>query len=88
MTTLEGRRIGAYQLATRIGVGGMGEVYKARDMTLNRQVAIKVLLPAVARYRNHELQGTRERVFTSLPSGSQKKLTERLSLAPDGKSVL
>ena len=45
---LEGRRIGPYQLASRIGAGGMGEVYKARDTTLNRQVAIKVLLPAVA----------------------------------------
>jgi len=46
--TLAGRRIGAYQLASRIGVGGMGEVYSARDTRLNRQVAIKVLLPAVA----------------------------------------
>jgi Tol biopolymer transport system component len=43
-----GSRIGPYQLASRIGVGGMGEVYQARDTTLNRQVAIKVLLPAVA----------------------------------------
>ena len=45
---LEGQRIGPYQLASRIGAGGMGEVYQARDTTLNRQVAIKVLLPAVA----------------------------------------
>jgi serine/threonine protein kinase/Tol biopolymer transport system component len=43
-----GSRIGPYQLASRIGAGGMGEVYRARDTTLNRQVAIKVLLPAVA----------------------------------------
>ena len=46
--SLEGRSIGSYQIATRIGAGGMGEVYRARDTTLNRQVAIKVLLPAVA----------------------------------------
>jgi hypothetical protein len=45
---LEGQRIGPYQLASRIGTGGMGEVYRARDSKLNRQVAIKVLLPAVA----------------------------------------
>src|SRR5688572_33372424 len=45
---LEGHRIGPYQLTARIGAGGMGEVYQARDSTLNRQVAIKVLLPAVA----------------------------------------
>ena len=45
---LEGQRIGVYQIETRIGAGGMGEVYKALDTKLNRQVAIKVLLPAVA----------------------------------------
>jgi eukaryotic-like serine/threonine-protein kinase len=37
---LEGQRIGPYQLASRIGAGGMGEVYRARDSKLNRQVAI------------------------------------------------
>ena len=45
---LEGQRIGAYQIETWIGAGGMGEVYRARDTKLNRQVAIKVLLPEVA----------------------------------------
>ena len=46
--SLEGQRIGPYRIASRIGAGGMGEVYQARDTTLNRQVAIKVLLPAIA----------------------------------------
>ena len=46
--SLEGQRIGPYQIAARIGAGGMGEVYRARDTKLNRDVAIKVLLPAVA----------------------------------------
>jgi eukaryotic-like serine/threonine-protein kinase len=46
--SLEGRRLGSYQLSARIGAGGMGEVYRARDTKLNRDVAIKVLLPAVA----------------------------------------
>ena len=45
---LEGQRIGSYQIETWIGAGGMGEVYKALDTKLNRQVAIKVLRPAVA----------------------------------------
>ena len=44
---LTGQRIGPYTLAVRIGAGGMGEVYRARDTKLNRDVAIKVLLPAV-----------------------------------------
>jgi TolB-like protein len=42
------RRIGPYELMSRIGAGGMGEVYKARDTRLNRIVAVKVLPPAVA----------------------------------------
>jgi eukaryotic-like serine/threonine-protein kinase len=41
MTSLEGQRIGPYQLASKIGAGGMGEVYKARDTRLERTVAIK-----------------------------------------------
>ena len=46
--SLEGQRIGPYQVSARIGTGGMGEVYRARDTKLNRLVAIKVLLPALA----------------------------------------
>ena len=38
-----GTRLGADQVITAIGAGGMGEVYRARDTTLNRDVAIKVL---------------------------------------------
>ncbi len=38
-----GQRFGVYQLHERIGVGGMGEVYRARDSRLDRPVAIKVL---------------------------------------------
>ena len=48
MKNLEGQRIGPYQLASRIGAGGMGEVYKARDTRLERTVAIKVLTAHIA----------------------------------------
>src|SRR5688572_4291587 len=40
---LTGRRLGPYQLHERIGIGGMGEVYRARDTKLGRDVAIKIL---------------------------------------------
>ncbi|HZM94240.1 MAG TPA: serine/threonine-protein kinase [Vicinamibacterales bacterium] len=43
-----GTRFGPYEVLSRIGAGGMGEVYRARDTTLHRDVAIKVLLPALA----------------------------------------
>lgn len=39
----EGKRIGRYEIRAKIGEGGMGEVYAARDEQINRDVAIKVL---------------------------------------------
>jgi len=38
-----GTRLGPYEIVTPIGAGGMGEVYRARDTRLGRDVAIKVL---------------------------------------------
>src|SRR5262245_2901124 len=38
-----GTRLGPYEIQSAIGVGGMGEVYRATDTNLGRQVAIKVL---------------------------------------------
>src|SRR5436309_15673486 len=43
-----GTKLGPYEIRSPLGVGGMGEVYRAHDTKLNRDVAIKVLLPAVA----------------------------------------
>ena len=43
-----GKRLGPYEIVTRIGAGGMGEVYKARDTRLDRTVAIKVLPDHIA----------------------------------------
>src|SRR5580765_7185407 len=43
-----GSRLGPYEVVTLIGKGGMGEVYRARDTRLHRDVAIKILPPGVA----------------------------------------
>lgn len=43
-----GTRLGPYEVVSSLGAGGMGEVYRARNTTLQRDVAIKVLPDAVA----------------------------------------
>jgi len=42
MTLAAGSRLGPYEVLSTLGEGGMGEVYRARDAKLNRDVAIKV----------------------------------------------
>ena len=48
MSLISGTRLGVYEIIGSIGVGGMGEVYRATDTTLGRQVAIKILPDAFA----------------------------------------
>ena len=43
MTLAAGSRLGPYEILSPLGAGGMGEVYRARDTRLKREVAIKVL---------------------------------------------
>ena len=48
MALIAGTRLGPYEILAPIGAGGMGEVYKAHDTKLDRDVAIKVLPPDFA----------------------------------------
>jgi serine/threonine protein kinase len=65
MSLSPGQRLGAYEIITVIGAGGMGEVYRARDTRLNRDVAIKILPEVVAadadRVRDFSVKGRRSR---------------------------
>jgi eukaryotic-like serine/threonine-protein kinase len=55
-----GRRLGSYEILSALGAGGMGEVYRARDAKLNREVALKVLPEAFTRDPDRLARFTRE----------------------------
>jgi Tol biopolymer transport system component len=62
-----GRRIGHYEIVASIGAGGMGEVYRARDLKLRREVAIKILPRLFTEDRDRLSRFEREaRVLASL----------------------
>jgi serine/threonine-protein kinase len=55
-----GTRVGPYEVVTPLGAGGMGEVYRARDAKLARDVALKILPPALAGDADRLLRFERE----------------------------
>ena len=60
MALSAGTRLGPYEIVDALGVGGMGEVYRARDTRLHRDAAVKTLLPAVANDPERLARFTRE----------------------------
>jgi eukaryotic-like serine/threonine-protein kinase len=67
MPLTAGMRLGPYEIVAQLGSGGMGEVYRARDSKLNRDVAIKVLPDQLARDPERRTRFEREaRVLASL----------------------
>ncbi|MGH9870011.1 MAG: hypothetical protein ACREAA_17840 [Candidatus Polarisedimenticolia bacterium] len=60
MVLIPGTKLGPYELTRPLGAGGMGEVYRARDTRLNRDVAIKILPDLLATDPGHLARFTRE----------------------------
>ena len=66
MTLSAGTRLGPYEIVSAVGAGGMGEVYRARDTRLEREVAVKVL----------------SRALTSSPGARERFQREARTIAP------
>ena len=67
MTISPGVRLGPYQVLSPLGAGGMGEVFRARDTKLNRDVALKLLPEAFAADKDRLTRFRREaQVLASL----------------------
>jgi len=66
MPLSSGTKLGPYEILSKIGAGGMGEVYRARDTRLERTVAIKVLPSEFSRHA--ELRKRLEREARTLSS--------------------
>ncbi len=60
MTLTPGTRLGSYEVIARVGIGGMGEVYRARDTMLGRDVAIKILSPTLVGDASGQVRFERE----------------------------
>ena len=79
-----GQQIGPYEIIAALGEGGMGAVYRARDTKLNRDVALKVLLPDVAndperlaRFQRKRRCSRRSTIRTSAPFTVSRKAAIR-----------
>jgi serine/threonine protein kinase/Tfp pilus assembly protein PilF len=85
MPLLPGARLGPYEILTPLGAGGMGEVWRARDIRLDRDVAIKVLPERLA--QDHVALARFEREAKFLATFSHPNLLGILDFGRDGDVV-
>ena len=82
-----GTRLGVYEVTAQIGVGGMGEVYRATDTKLKRQVAIKILPASLAADPDRLARFQREAEVLAVAESSEHRAIYGLE-DPDGVKAL
>jgi serine/threonine protein kinase len=82
MPLLAGTRLGNYEIIAPLGAGGMGEVYRARDLKLGREIALKVLPPDVS--ANAERFARFEREARTVAGLSHPNIVVLHSMEEDG----
>jgi eukaryotic-like serine/threonine-protein kinase len=95
--SLIGVRLGDFQILRRLGRGGMAEVYAARQLSLRREVAVKVLRPEFAKDEDYVRRFRREarsaaklnhpNIVTVLDVGSQDDVTYMVQELVDGENL-
>lgn len=85
MALSPGDRLGSYECIALLGKGGMGEVYRARDLKLNRDVAIKVL-PAAYIAKGDSFAAGPPRVWTEMRLRTHG-FGRNFDVTPDGKRL-
>ena len=82
MALTSGTKLGPYEIRSPLGTGGMGEVYRAADPKLGRDVALKVILQEFAQdtqlmarfQRETELEARIERILRERPQRSARRI--------------
>ncbi len=79
MTLAAGTKLGRYEIRSKIGEGGMGEVYLAQDLKLDRKVALKILPTEIAsdpQRLRHFLQEARAAAALKHPKVHRRPATQ------------
>jgi len=84
MTLSAGTRLGPYEIVSAIGAGGMGEVYRARDTRLDRDVAVKVLSAHLG--ANEELRQRFEREAKTISKFSHPHICALFDVGREGET--
>ena len=86
MALASGSRLGSYEILAPLGAGGIGEVFRARDLKLSREVALKVLPTEFALDAERVARFKREAAFWNSPctSGWQRRYTGCVDAATPG----